>query len=517
MFDMNNLNRLLLLAAGLHLLLASCGSNQTANSQLITHVLIIDGTGSPAFSGSVRIQADTIAAIGNLEPLPGENVVDGKGLVLAPGFIDTHSHHFGGLFQTPEALATNNQGITTIVIGQDGNSLPVDSIEAFLKIKPVAVNIATYTGHTSLREQVMGPGNTLKPASRQETESMASLLNADLAKGSLGLSTGLEYEDAFFSAGDEVMQLAHVAAFAGKRYISHIRSEDVTLEEAVTEIIRIGAATKMPVQLSHIKIGMKDKWHRAAALLKRLDSARLQGINITADLYPYTFWNSTLKVLFPKRDYTDKAAGQFAVDHLFDPAGSVLVHFAAHSLYEGKTISEIAAIRNQEISQTLIDLIALAEKFRKENPAYPGTVEALAGKAMTDKDVQTFMQWPHTNICSDGATGGHPRGFGAFTRVLGKYVREQKILSLESAIHKMTGLSAFHTGINKRGLVMVGYFADLVLLDPEKVADRSDLNNGKILSDGIEQVWINGISTYAAKQSTFQYPGKLLKDPPKTH
>jgi len=479
------------------------------HSFLIRSVRIVDGSGKPAFIGSVRVQDSLLVAVGDVQPQAGDSIIEGRGLIVAPGFIDTHSHHYGDLQTNPESLPTNSQGITTIVTGQDGSGDPIDSIRAFLRRQPVAVNIATYTGHSSLREHVMG-ADLFRPANSLEIEQMRQMLDTEMRKGSIGLSTGLEYEEAFYSSTDEVLQLAKAAAKWGGRYISHIRSEDITLDSALEEILTIGRLTRMPVQISHLKIGLKDKWGNSGFILQRLDKARSEGIDVTADVYPYDFWNSTLRVLFPKRDYENPESADFAVRQLFDPTQSVLVRYAPIPAYVGKTFSEVSRNRQQKESMTLMDLIAAASRFKKENPQYPNAIEAIAAKAMWEEDVHRFIGWPQANLCSDGRSGGHPRGFGAFTKMLRVYVRERKQLSLEEAIHKMTALGAEHVGIQKRGLIRVGYYADLVLFDPDTVSDHADLTNPKAISSGIEQVWINGRLTYRSGVTTQERPGVFI-------
>lgn len=479
-------------------------------THLIRNVRIVDGSGAASFYGAVRIYQNRIVAVGQLKEATTDTIIEGENMVLSPGFIDTHSHHFGSIEKDPASLATNSQGITTIVVGQDGISSPIDSIRAFIYHTPVAVNIATYTGQTSLREKAM-KNDVLRQASRKEIKQMKRDLSREMKKGSLGLSTGLEYEEAFYSSYQEVLQLASKAAEFGGRYISHIRSEDVAIEEALQEIINIGRDTRMPVQISHIKIGMKDKWGKSTELIKALNGARAEGVNITADLYPYTFWNSTLRVLFPKRDYNNIQSASFAVEQLLDPKTSVLVRFSPNENYQGKTISTIAAIRKETEARSLIALIDSADNYHKTHPGAKGSIEAVAGQSMCDEDVDQFMAWPFTNICSDGRAGGHPRGYGAFTRVLGFYVREKKVLSLESAIHKMTAMGAAHTGIGQRGLIKEGFYADLVLFDPATVNDRSTLENATGISDGIVAVWINGQITYVNKRATGKLPGGLIK------
>lgn len=481
-----------------------------SKAQLIQHIKLVDGTGKPAYNASVRIIGNKIGEIGELTPKKNELVIDGKGMVLAPGFIDAHSHHFWDVQHNTDALSTSNQGITTIVIGQDGSGYYMDTMISKMKKIPVAVNVATYTGHTSLREESMGENDVLRKASQVEINKMKSRLESELKKGSLGLSTGLEYEEAFYSTKDEVMQLSKITAAQKGRYISHIRSEDVTMDEALNEIIEIGRTTKMPVQISHLKIAKKSDWGTAKKIISKLEAARKEGIDITADVYPYNFWHSTMRVLFPARDYSNISSAEFAVNQLFDPSQSRLANYAPVPSYKGKTISEIASARNESNAQTLMKLIAMAADFKEKNPGYGG-VEAICAKSMSDADVADFIAWPHSGICSDGNAGAHPRGYGSFTRVLGVYVREQKLLSLEEAIHKMTGLTAENLGIKERGIIKSGNYADLVLFNPDTVIDRATIENSKALSEGIEMVWVNGKIIYKSGKATSHKPGMLVK------
>jgi len=482
-------------------------------THLITNVKIVDGTGNPTIQASVRIADDKIMEVGKLVPIAGEPITDGKGMILAPGFIDSHSHHYGDLKRNPEAIPTASQGITTIVIGQDGGSYPMDTLEHYFKQRPVAVNVATYTGHATLREEVMGEKNLFRTATEQEVMKMKSILKSEIEKGSLGLSTGLEYEEGFYSNRDEVLQLANTAAQGKGRYTSHIRSEDINLDEAIDEIIEIGKQANIPVQISHIKIAKKDRWNSSNELLQKLQKARAEGVNITADVYPYTFWNSTLRVLFPNRDYTNPASAEFAVTQLFDPKESVLVEFAPIKEYAGKTISAIASMRNEKTATTLMNLIQLASDFEEKNPDYKGRIEAIAAKSMSEEDVTNFINWNYSNICSDGYKGGHPRGMGAFTRILARYVRDKKVMPIETAIFKMTSLSAEHVGITDRGIIAPGYFADLVLFNPKTVMDNATIQNPQAVSTGIEKVWVNGKLTFDKQKATGKLPGTLIKKP----
>lgn len=466
---------------------------------LITNVNVIDGTGLPAFAGGVRIVNDRIQDIGTLTPFVNESVTDGKGLVLAPGFIDSHSHHDRRLFKNPSAIAVTSQGATTIVVGQDGGSTPIDTIRARMKSTPISVNVATYTGQAWLREQVM-KDDLLRKATAEEIGSMKLILDRELDKGSLGLGTGLEYEEAFYSSRDEVVELAKVAAAKGGRYISHIRSEDMHVEESIEEIIEIGREAKIPVQISHIKIAMRSKWGNSASIVRQLQQARLEGVNITADVYPYNMWSSTPRVLFPKKDFENLASAEFATRELFDPASSVMTNYPSNKTYEGKTVTEIGKLNNETPAQALLRIVRETEE----------TGSSIVATSMSEVDISNFIDWENSNICSDGTISGHPRGHGTFTRVLGKYVREQKLMPLETAIYKMTGLAAEHVGIKGRGVIMRGNFADLVLFDPATIIDKATITNSTALSTGIEYVWVNGKLVYRNQVAQPNFPGRFI-------
>ena len=469
-------------------------------TQLITNVRLIDGTGLPSTSESVRLLNDRIQDRGMLKAFSGELVTDGKGQVLAPGFIDSHSHHDWGLMEKPSCTAATNQGITTIVIGQDGSSAPIDSIQARMTRRPVSVNIATYTGHATLRSRAMI--DLARNATDSEIDSMSRMLIREMQKGSLGLATGLEYEAAFYSNRDEVVALSKAAASHGGRYISHIRSEDENLETALEEIIAIGREAKIPVQISHFKIAMRSKWGSAGKIIGRLDQARQSGIDITADVYPYPMWHSTPRVLFPQKDFESLAAAEKACREYFDPETSVMTEYPANRAYEGKTVAEIARLNNESSPQALLRIIRESEK--------PGMESGIVGTSMSEEDITKLLQWKNSNVCSDGAIDGHPRGHGAFTRVLGRYVREQKIMPLEEAVYKMTGLTAEHLGIPGRGLIVPGYYADLVLFDPDKVIDKATITQATALSSGISAVWVNGKLVFQEGAPVLNFPGQFV-------
>jgi N-acyl-D-aspartate/D-glutamate deacylase len=472
------------------------------NTHLIKNVNIIDGTGLSPYPANLRIVNNRISDIGELTAFPNETVTDGNGKSLAPGFIDSHSHHGSGLTDDPSGVAVTSQGITTIIVGQDGGSTPIESIINSIKESPKSVNIASYTGHASLREMVM-KNDLYRNATKYEIDSMKVILNKEMNKGSLGLSTGLEYEAAFYSNRDEVVELSKLAANNGGRYISHIRSEDIHIEESINEIIEIGRLAKIPVQITHIKIAMRSKWGNSKSIIRQLDQARLEGINISADIYPYTMWNSTPRVLFPKKDFENLSSAEFATKELFDPNASFMVRYSPNRSWEGKTVTEIATLNNETPAKGLLRIIKETSK-----PNESGTIVA---KSMSEEDINNFMKWPYTSICTDGTMSGHPRGHGAFPRVLGKYVRDEKLLPLETAIQKMTSLAAENSGITNRGLIAPGYFADLVLFDPATVNDNATIENPKALSTGILNVWVNGKLVYKNQKSIPNFPGTFIK------
>ena len=498
----------------------ACSGRQTGPAgTTITNVRIVDGTGAAAYTGAVRFVADSIVAVGpSVAAARGDSVVDGQGLTLAPGFIDTHSHHDDGLAATPEALAAVSQGITTIIAGQDGyHPMPLGTVMDSLGSARPAVNVAFYVGHGALRAAVMGDDFRRK-ATRSEVDSMAALLRRELEAGGLGLSTGLEYDPGIYSDKSEVMTLAKVTATLGGRYISHIRSEDRWFWQAIDEIIAIGREAKLPVQISHMKLGMIPLWGQADSLIHVLDRARASGVAITADVYPYQYWQSTLTVLYPNRDFENLAETEKILRDIAKPEGLLLGAYAPNPAYAGKTVAEIAELRHERPSRTLMTLIRDANAMRRdlaaraENGVVSGEVESVIATGMDEADIAKILAWPHSNVCSDGMLDGpHPRGFGAFPRILGKYVRDDHVLTLEDAIRKMTSLAAEHAGLERRGKIAPGNYADLVLFNPATVQDRSTPKEPHLTATGIAQVWVNGHPVWRDGKVTGERPGRVLK------
>jgi N-acyl-D-amino-acid deacylase len=496
------------------LLLQACSRQDdpgsgTEESWVLVNARIVDGTGAPSFSGSVRIRGGRIIQLGQLEPRQDERVVDAMGKVLAPGFIDTHSHADDDIFDVPDALSATSQGITTVVVGQDGVSDgPVKEFFARLEQQPAAINVAAFTGHGSLRSKAMGQ-DYRRHANDDEIKNMAAWLQQDMAAGSLGLSSGLEYDPGIYSSTEELLALARVAAAAGGRYISHVRSEDRWFEDALEEIIQLGKDTGMPVQISHFKLAMKRLWGKAPEVLARLEQAREQGVNITADVYPYEYWQSDLMVLLPGRDPADRQAVEMALDQIAPPEGMWFTRFAPRPEYVGKTLVEVAALRKTDPVSAFMALTTESQAWTQRT-GEPG--DSIIGTSMLESDIQLLLGWPHSNLCTDGGLVDlHPRARGSYPRVLGRYVREQNLMSLEQAVYKMSGLAAEHMGFTDRGVIRERAVADLVLFDPDRVADRATPQAPELLSEGILGVWVNGTQVLAHGRPTGARPGQVIR------
>ena len=493
---------------------ATCASAEKKPSGIvIVNARVIDGGGGPSRDVNVRIAGERIAAVGDFKPPAGDTVVDAGGLVLAPGFIDAHSHHEEGLLKSPEALAVINQGATTVVVGQDGrHPFPLAAFFKRLEASPASINVASHAGHGTIRGQVMGE-DYRRPATMQELAAMAMLLATELEAGALGLSSGLEYDPGSYSAPAELVALARISASHGGRYISHIRSEDQYFWEAIDEIIDIGREARLPVQVTHIKLAMTRWWGQAGRLKSKLDAARAAGVDITADIYPYTAWNSEfgwLVTLFPQRDLDRREGAEYILEEMLSPEGILLPSFRPDPAYDGMTIARIAEIRGSDPATTLMELLKADAEAGSQSP--------MLGFAMNEPDIEALMAWPHTVIGSDGDLAGpHPRGYGAFTRYLGHYIRERGVLSLEEGIRRITSLSARQAGIIDRGSIEAGHYADLVLFDPSSVSDQATYENPHRPSLGVAKVWVNGQLVLDGGRVTGKRPGAVIRRPSRPH
>jgi N-acyl-D-amino-acid deacylase len=465
---------------------------------------LIDGSGRlPLRNSVVVIKGDSIVAVGSQGRvrIPAEaRVIDARGLVVAPGFIDAHNHSDRGFKEDPSAASQVSQGITTVVIGQDGGSaFPVGPYLQALDDKPIAVNVATFVGHATLRSQVMGE-DTNRHATPAEIERMKQMVEQAMRDGAFGLSTGLEYETGKPATTEEIIALARVARAFDGIYISHIRDEADKTFEALEEAIRIGREARIPVQISHIKLGSVAVWGKAAEAVALINRARARSQDVTADCYPYDAWSSTIRVLVPSGKHFDPVDIARALADVGGPANVTIVSCRAHPDYEFKNMEEIA--RQERI--TAVDLYM---KIVRDGGA------GVIGHTMKDPDIEMFYRQPWVMVSSDGGIGSrHPRGAGTYPRVLGRYVRELHWLTLPDAIRKMTSSPAQRFRLSDRGLVRPGFKADLVLFDPDRIIDRSTFQDPQSISEGVKRVFVNGEEVWIDGKVTGNHPGRALRN-----
>ena len=464
----------------------------------ITGARIADGTGTPLRQADVRIEGETISAIGALKPQPDDRVIDGTGFVLAPGFIDTHNHSTEGLDKDPAATSQVAQGITTVLLGQDGSSpLPVRDYLTRREGSPAGINVALLVGHGTVRRHVMGD-DFRRLATKPEIDRMKELVEEAMRDGAVGLSSGLEYEVGSYASTDELVALARVAARHGGFYISHIRDEADRTLEAVREAIAIGQRARLPVQISHIKLGTVGVWGKASEAVRIIEEARRRGLDVTADCYPYLAWHSNLKVLVPNKKWRDPASVREALNDVGGGRNIQITRLPKFPQYVGKRLDDIA--RSEGISE--VDLYI---RIVEDDDA------GVIGHTMSEEDLTTFYRQNWVMVASDGGIGiSHPRGAGTFPRVLGRYVREEKLLTLPEAIRKMTSLPASRLGLRDRGTIRVGMKADLVLFDPATVIDRSTFEQPQLRPRGIHAVFVNGVPVWGQDRDG-PLPGQVIR------
>lgn len=497
------------------LFLCSCDNSsmtkvdKLGSTTLIKNAVIYDGMGGESYQADVRIQGGLIIQIGIFDALEGEKIWDAKGLALAPGFIDPHSHHDTRLMAKPAPESALAQGITTIVSGLDGGTStfgdPFVSIEHSFSVfekAPAAINLAYFAPHDTYREIVMGD-DFKRAATADELDQMAQFLRRDMEAGALGLSTGLEYEPSLYSHTNEVIELAKIAAEYGGKYSSHIRSEDIKVTEAIDEVITIAREANIPANISHIKLAMYNLHGNAPDFIRKLDNARAEGLVITADIYPYDGWKAPMAILMPARDYGDRFAAEYALSSIASPSSITISDYEGEPSYIGKTLKELAIEKNLSSTDLMMQLLQRAEDNN--------LIERVIGRNIGEEDIQSFMRWPYTAITTDGGIDdSHPRGQGTFARVLASYVRDKNVLSLSEAIRKMTSLPANNLGILDRGIVKEGFAADLVLFDPATIQDHATFENSLQYSTGIDAVWVNGELVWDKGRSTNARPGQTI-------
>jgi N-acyl-D-amino-acid deacylase len=489
--------RTFITVALLPILIAGTALCQTSNT-IIRNATVIDGSGRPGRIADVLIEKGRISRVGKIKPRSRDKVIDAAGLVLAPGFIDIHNHSESGLLTEGTAADQVSQGITTVIIGPDGSS-PWPLGEYFRKIEgKTAVNVGAFIGHGTLRTQVMKTG-LARPASDSEIEQMSALLEQAMREGAFGLSSGLEYHAGYAATTEELIALSRVAAKYGGIYMTHLRDEEEGVMNAIREAIRIGREARVPVQISHIKMGNRSVWNRAPEAVLIIDEARKTGLDITADAYPYTAWASTITVLVPSRKHDDPAEVQKGIDAIGGADRVLITECRAFPTYEGKTLEEAAKLAGKPAVEVYSEIV-------RNGGA------GVVGFGMTEEDVKTFYQTPWVMASSDGGIGGrHPRSAGTFPRVLGYLSREKKWLALEEAVRKSSAMPADRLGLKDRGMIRKGMAADLVLFDPGRIIDRASFAEPRRLSEGVEKVFVNGELVWEAGQITGKLPGVILR------
>jgi dihydroorotase/N-acyl-D-amino-acid deacylase len=494
---------------------------------ILLHAKIIDGAGSPYFYADIGIRGDSIAAIGRLDQAPATTRIDVSGMVVTPGYIDVHNHSYPDILTRPTADAYLLQGVTTLIGGPDGSS-PVPlrpDLEKLAALK-MSVNMGLTVGHGSIRRAVLDMENR-KPTDA-ELNRMKDLVRQAMRDGAMGLSTGLFYTPANFAATEEVIELAKIVGQYGGFHVSHIRDEGNGLLDAVKETIRIGEEGHLPTQVTHVKVGGKNNLGKSADIIRLTEEARARGVDVTLDQYPYTASHTSVgAALFPqwafaggtksllerlnapqqrvriKTEIIRRIIGERGGG---DPKNIVLTRCGFDASLTGKSLSDVLRARGKE--PTVDNAAELAMELQAKGGC-SGTFHWI-----NEEDVVRLMQYPFTMVASDGSlTMGHPRSTGTYARVLGVYVRERKVLSLEDAVRKMSGLPAQRLRLYDRGLVRPGFKADLVVLDPKTVIDRSTFADPAPFATGVRDVIVNGKVALRNGAVTTERPGRVLYGP----
>ncbi len=474
-------------------------------SILISGGSVLDGSGHKAVREDVRVQGDRIVEVGRLSRRPNETVIDARGEVVCPGFIDAHSHADGEILTKSDASVVVRQGITTSVVGQDGSShFPIREWIAKLNATPHTLNLASFVGHGTARSQILGK-NANRPATPEEIHKMAALVDSEMRAGLQGLSSGLEYDPGYYSATEELIELAKAASKHHGIYISHVRDEENKAIQSFTELIQIAREAHLPAQISHIKLASKPVWGLADKVLGMMRSARASGLDITADVYPYTYWQSTITVLIPTRDWSDRKAWAKGLSEVGGPTHVLLTTYSPDKSWQGKTLADISKLTSKDPVTVIQEIVS------KTHGAGAKGSESVVVTAMTEPDVTKFIRDPHIMFCTDGGlTPSHPRAAGSFPRVLAEYVRSRHVLPLPEAIRKMTSLPAHRFRLDHRGAIRKGYFADVVVLNPLTVQDEASLKQPTLPPKGIDYVLINGQVVVTRRGVTPARPGRFL-------
>ena len=495
---------------------------------VIINARIIDGTGNPWFRGSIAIKDGRIAKVGRFDKAETKYVIDAKNQIVAPGFIDVHAHA-EDIFDNPSAENFVRMGVTSLITGNCGGSTTdVGEFLGRFKEKPLSVNLATLIGHNSVRSSAMGLDDRAPTA--EEQQKMNALVDKAMQDGAVGLSTGLIYLPGTFAKTEEVVELAKVAARYGGTYASHIRNEGNEVAAAIKEAINIGEQANMPVEISHFKISSKALWGQTPMTVGLVEDARRRGLTVTVDQYAYPASSTSLDVRLP--DWVLAGGREEGKKRLADPATrekvakemkewlkkakfkdyefAYVASYRAEPPFNGKNIKEITKIARgkDKVDDQIEQILEMYEKGGAQ----------MVYQVMDEPDVQNIMKQPFTMIASDsgvrrlGAGVPHPRGYGNNARVLGRYVRELKIISLEDAIRKMTSLPAQTFGLRDRGQIREGFAADLVIFDETRVGDKATYPQPHQYAEGCSTVIVNGGVVFDGVKMTGTMSGRPIRN-----
>jgi len=497
---------------------------------IITNARIIDGTGNPWFHGAIGVDDGKIVQVGDLTEYTSDELIDAEQQIVAPGFIDVHAHIESSIFRRPDAENFIRDGVTSLVTGNCGSS-STDMTGFFQELRDtgIALNIAALIGHNSVRRAVMGAENRTPTAT--ELDSMKLLVRSAMKAGAVGFSTGLIYVPGTYSETEEVVELAKVAGEHGGIYASHMRNEGKNIADAIAEAVNIGREANLPVEISHFKVSGKPMWNKSNMTIDLVRTYREDGLDVTVDQYPYTASSTTLAVILPSWSLaggTDSLSARLENEELKSQIISEMkeelteaeqddYEYCAVSncpwqkSYNGKRIPEVTEMRTGSRSlesqiETILVMVARGDRVQ------------MVFHSMNEDDVRHILRSPFTMIASDagipqfGYNVPHPRAYGTNARVLGRYVREQKVISWEDAIRKMTSLPASRFKLHNRGLIKKGLAADLVIFDPETVSDRATFEEPHAYSTGFSHVVVNGKSVIKAGESTGMRSGIILEN-----
>lgn len=511
------------------LVAAAVGGGAQQFDVIIRNARIVDGTGAPWYRGEIGIRGDTIVSIARHVDGTAARMIDAKDTVVAPGFIDLHTHARRGIFETPAADNYILQGVTTLFEGPDGGS-PIPLSDFFKRIEEtkIAPNMAAFVGQGSVRQRVIGQND--RKATPDEIEKMKEMVRTAMREGAFGLSTGLFYVPGTFTPTEEVIELAKVAGEMGGIHTSHMRDEAAKVTDSVRETIRIGEEGHLPTQVTHHKVAGVRNWGKSLETLKLIDEARARGVDVTSDQYPYTASQTALEALFPRwsleggrkgllarlANETDRAKIREAIiDNIRndrgggDPKNVQIAWTSFDPSLAGKTLADITRARGVEpsVENAADTAMQLIEK---------GEVRGIY-HTMSEADVERIMKHPATMIASDGEVpifgkdAPHPRSYGTFARVLGRYVRERKLLTLEDAVRKMSSMPATRVGLADRGILRVGAKADVVVFDPALIADKATYDKPHQYAVGVSHVLVNGVLVVDEGKVTGARPGRVLR------